>query len=289
MKKIKKFAEEVAEVIRREYSLHVSNVEVKEVVKNNDTTFVAITYKVPNSNLSPCIYMEDFYNHYNGDYAYIYDVAKRIVIKEVLNLPQFYLDGMVNFNKIKDKVVPVIINKDRNKEYLKDKIYTPFLDLAIIYKIILNTDWTQSTIVTESLFNYWGIDKQTLHEEAVKNLPEAEIHSMASLLRDFAEFPDEDIDDDFPMKVITNDKKISGVSSVLLNNEFLRSLYEDMGKFIILPSSIHEVIVIPAGKRIDEGKFLADTVKDVNESVVSDEDFLSNSVYLFDGHLTILN
>ena len=49
----------------------------------------------------------------------------------------------------------------------------------------------------------------------------------------------------------------------------------------ILPSSIHECLIINAEdepKDIDE---LREMVKEVNETVVSDQDILSNNVYIY--------
>ena len=49
----------------------------------------------------------------------------------------------------------------------------------------------------------------------------------------------------------------------------------------ILPSSIHEVIMIPAD-RIDDPQKLSSMVHEANTTVVSTGDVLSDSVYYYD-------
>ena len=55
---------------------------------------------------------------------------------------------------------------------------------------------------------------------------------------------------------------------------------QQKGDFYILPSSIHEAIFIPASENVDAEE-LKTMVREVNETQVPKEDFLSNEVYFY--------
>lgn len=81
--------------------------------------------------------------------------------------------------------------------------------------------------------------------------------------------------------VCTNDSGMFGAAVMLLKDE-LNSIAERLGgKIYILPSSIHEVIIVPKIEAYDL-KMLRETVKGVNETVVNESDFLSDSVYQYE-------
>ena len=77
-----------------------------------------------------------------------------------------------------------------------------------------------------------------------------------------------------------NSHKLNGASAILYPNT-LKGLYNKIGSFYILPSSIHEVICVPDKNANLE--VLKSTVKDANKTVVSQEEKLSDNVYYFNG------
>ena len=68
----------------------------------------------------------------------------------------------------------------------------------------------------------------------------------------------------------------------MIDNDIFVELSEKMGcDLYILPSSIHEVIVVPAFNSVNSEE-LRDMVRDVNKTAINSEDFLSDSLCLFD-------
>ena len=59
--------------------------------------------------------------------------------------------------------------------------------------------------------------------------------------------------------------------------------YKSIGDYYILPSSVHEVIVLPASKKNNEAVNLVQMVKEINVTEVAPEEKLSDEVYFFDG------
>lgn len=90
------------------------------------------------------------------------------------------------------------------------------------------------------------------------------------------------------MYVITNQQEQYGASA-LLYEDCLRSLADQAGgDLYILPSSIHELIAIPAAGGDPTG--LQDLVREINgtKDLISPDEVLSNNVYRYsrDGGLT---
>lgn len=74
-------------------------------------------------------------------------------------------------------------------------------------------------------------------------------------------------------------------AAVLGYPEELKKAAEQLGEgFYVLPSSIHEVILLPDSKAVGiDPKELQQMVAEINQQQVREEERLSNSVYHFDG------
>ena len=84
------------------------------------------------------------------------------------------------------------------------------------------------------------------------------------------------------MYVLTNNNGVNG-ATMMVSKNVLDSIYEEFGdNFYILPSSLHEVILIPESFS-DDVEMYRDMVVDVNGSFLEAEDKLSDNVYHYDG------
>lgn len=87
-----------------------------------------------------------------------------------------------------------------------------------------------------------------------------------------------------PMYIITNKSGQLGASAIL-DKKALRRLDENIGngthKFFVLPSSIHEMIVIPY-EEMYELEEMSLLVKDVNHSLVSPAERLTDRAYIME-------
>ena len=81
--------------------------------------------------------------------------------------------------------------------------------------------------------------------------------------------------------VATNKEGVNGASVILYPN-LLRDFGIKIGEsFYILPSSIHEVILVPESLGA-QAQVLIEMVKDVNRIAVAEDEVLSDNVYLYD-------
>lgn len=83
-----------------------------------------------------------------------------------------------------------------------------------------------------------------------------------------------------PMYIMTNEQEVNGASVLLYDNVLESFALEKKTDFYILPSSIHEVILVPSNK-IDDPSALFTMVSDANNTVVALGDILSDSVYYY--------
>ena len=188
-----------------------------------------------------------------------------------------------DWEQVKPYVRIRLVRMEGNEEYLKDRPYKKVLDLAIIFVVLLNekegeiaaqVSWTQ----TET----WGIDAEELYRTAMDNLRKEEfsITDMTSL------FPAELVEV-MPMGIdvyiFSTKNRIQGARA-MLRMDMLKTFANEKGcNLFILPSSVHEVLLV-----CDEKGICVEGLKAMVSSVNSDpdaievEEVLSDSVYYYD-------
>ncbi len=296
MKKMKfeKFTDEVVKKIKMflPESFANASVELQSVVKNNDLKLTGLTIRSKGSNICPTIYLEQFYDEYkNGtDMRSILTntagVRVRNEVKEAFDVTQ-----ITDFEQVKDIIAPRLISKKWNEDLLDSRPHKLVADLAVTYHIMLKQDinGTASVPITNSLMESWGVDVDTLHEMAVFHLPKlvpSTFQSMSAVLSDMLGENDEAEDifsgitsQDDVMFVLSNKKKMYGASA-LLDKKIMKKIVDKFGNFYILPSSVHECLIVKATADMDVD-ILTAMVQDVNTGQVEVEDRLSDHVYKY--------
>lgn len=264
-------------------------------VKKNNATFRGIVFKNPVSNLSPTIYLDKAFERYESG-----EEIESIVenIKEMYDraLPEtnFDVSFFEDWDKVKNLVEPRLVKKEGNEEFLSDMPSTDFLDLAIIYavKCDLPGAGAGSITVTNRHFEMWGITMEELHNAAFANAKAEAVlepleNVLARMMGGFAPttnlLQEESYDissQNLPMMILRNERFING-ASLIADNDTLAKARGVMGDdLIIIPSSVHEVILLPKcfGKNLDE---LTSMIGAVNGEELPPEDVLSDHPYIF--------
>ncbi len=267
-------------------------VKLHDVTKNNGVVLTGLQIMREDSNIGPIFYLESYEDRYNnGCVRLISDIASEIVSEfdknEAGELPFCKEDSVSQIFRSKERVydgiLPKLVNYERNRENLEGKPHRRFLDLAVEYRYKLS-ECANVTITDKILDNFGGSEEElyeaalrNLHKDGymVKNLMEmfaARMYGMDEVNVDFREEPD--------MLVITNMSGLYGASGILCK-EYLNKAAEMFGCGIyVLPSSVHEVIAVP-DSIVSDISSLGDLVKEVNGTVVNEEEFLSDSVYYY--------
>lgn len=191
-----------------------------------------------------------------------------------------WVDFLVNFDsreQILSKAYCEVIGIKGNKKMLYSMPYIKVEDMAIIYKLLIseNDEGLATIKVTNQILDNMGISLQELHECAMANTQSffpAEVVLRPQI------FDIVGINSPF-IYVLTNRQTTNGAIAAFYPGE-LQKVVDTLCKDIyILPSSIHEVILMPdTGENVSELRAL---VKDMNRNVVSKEDKLTDSVYQF--------
>ena len=271
-------------------------IEVKKIIKNNSTEFYGLVIKKEGVSISPTIYLENYYEEYlcGRDIEFIVQEIVEIDIRSRENV-ELQIDTYRDFDKMKDAIMYKIINTECNVSTLQNIPHREYLDLSIVYYCLV-TDFegcSASWTINNEIMKLWGVDEEILFEKATENckriLP-CSIMSIMDVIYDLLasrENVNEDMLEELleleqgpQMYVITNRNKIFGASAIFYPG-VLMEFAQQNGDFYILPSSIHEAIFIPASEKLDKDE-MKSMVKDVNETQVPKEDFLSNEVYFYD-------
>ena len=276
-------------------------VDVLNVVKNNGLHLTGITIRNRESNMAPTIYLDGYFADYK-DGRTMENICKEIVQVYEKNKVQkdFFLKQVTDFKNVKDRICFKLVNREKNAELLTDTQYLEYQDLAVVVYILVSKDKSGITSITvrNSLMNMWGMDEDILYHLAKKNTQRlfrgrvsTMLEMMAEIIDESADRLDEEMveaffdmdvyeDSAFPMYVATNVFKMNG-ACILLYDGVLKKFAEKIsGDFYILPSSVHEVIFVPANGDMD-ARYLIQMVKEVNATEVSPDEVLSDNVYMY--------
>ena len=274
-------------------------VSVKQVTKNNGVMLHSVTVSRRGTNISPNIYLDGLYAAYEqgetfhrvmGEVRRIYEESK---VETSIDMG-FFLD----YEKMKEKVVYKVIGYERNKELLSKIPHILFLDMALVfYCHAPQKELGCATIlIYNSHLKMWGISKEHLYWDARKNaqsiLP-AKILSMEEIMKAvflsglIQEDQEEEMEgneerqkESSRMYVLGNERKLFGAAAMFYDGVLEEFSDKIKKSFFILPSSVHEVILLPDdGTRKAED--LWEMVCEINATQVEPEEVLTNAVYYF--------
>lgn len=283
MKSYEEFTKEIAETInnrREELFPNFKNVtvELNDVTKSNDEAHIGLVIRKEGSNMAPNIYLEDYYSDFqSGDT--MEEIIDRIASVRILNdVDGIDIENYTNLSLVRDKISCKLLNAKANELYLADKPHTKFLDLVVMY--VINVSKTMTMPITNSVLEQFGITKATLHKIAMKNLAKSasKIESLQDVLKHLVGEDNDLASEDTGVTVLTNDEAKFG-ANLILDKGVMEAMSKRMGgDFIIIPSSIHEVLVMPMSFGT-EG--LTDMIRTVNASSVDPIDVLSDHPYVY--------
>lgn len=172
----------------------------------------------------------------------------------------FELDILADYEAVKGRLIvalrPVVAGDP-------DMITRPFLDLEMVAKVVIGTDegGQSAARVSRGLVKTWGVTEDEVFAKAIANG-----HEFKSF-----EF--------FGMDILSNEAKVDGAAVMLYPDEFkpLAEKFDD--DVVIIPSSRHEVIAMPAGNISSEEA--AEMIQNVNSTEVEPQDVLSDHAYIY--------
>lgn len=254
------------------------NATVNDVIKNG-VTLRGLTIKENDSqNIAPCIYIDKMLNDFdspheaadaiiniyrshrtidlgcdisdltNPDYilSHAYIGLQKNSLEDIIRRPSPY-DGIEEFLYLRGEA-----DGEGNRWSVK-------LKPAMI-----------SDIETDNLW-------KTAEERTFRGF---QIHSLRSVLAGFGFCEEDSIPETLPMYIITNPEKFRG-AALACDMQSIRAWAKehDYSKAVILPSSVHEMLLVPVEDECDLETFNL-MVKEVNETQVDPTERLTDRAYL---------
>lgn len=261
-------------------------VQVHDTVKNNGTRLTGIV--AVKGNGGPCVYLDECYKEYQDGKMQYGEIVDEVFCQLADNrnaLQGIDIEKFKKWENIQGNVRAKLVNTKRNQEQLKTVPHRMFLDLTVVYYVMVieRGEEIGMFLIHHGHMEAWGKDEEALYQTAMKNMRvdgDADFFSMETLIKQICGTLPTDRWQDTGMYILTNRRKRFGASE-LLDKGTLRMMADQMGDgFIVLPSSIHECIVLRP-RVPSKYEDLAYMVRAVNDAEVSEEDRLSNHVYAY--------
>ena len=274
-----------------------ADVDIWPTQKVNRTLDALSVHKGNGRQVLPTIYVNDMYEHYRacGNLETVFRDAAECYARVQDNTKGY--EPNIDVEHIRENVVMCLVNTEQNRELLAGVPNRGFHDLSVIYRWVVERtpDAIGSIIVTDKLAEKIGITEEELFRCAVENTRRISPVSVTCLGGTFGGIPEgidipQEVREEMEMAsrtaenmwVISNSSGINGAVSMLYE-ENLHQLAEQLGDdLFILPSSIHEVIAVPAEMAGKNMTYLLEMVQEVNMGQLRLEERLSNSVYHYD-------
>lgn len=280
-----------------------AQVRVEEMRKLNEN-YLGIAILKENQVLAPTFNLNQLYEMYQSDPQISMESIMRNITGVVLDTPeQFDLKSITEYENAKEKLFIRVSSAEKNGEMLQNVPHQIREDLVITYHLAISMDEVGrgSTTITNDMLKRYGISEEQLHADAMESSPKImplHVEAMKNVIKQIIggdnkpliqdkgfkameEVISEGLKEGEPMFVITNQQTMDGASAIFYP-EVMKQLGECFqGDFFILPSSIHETIVLP-----DKGDFdylsLKSIVQEINNNQVLEEEQLTNDVYHYD-------
>ena len=278
-----------------------ATVSLYNTQKNNGVSLWAVVIKGNDTNVAPTIYLEKYYEMYNTTLTDIREIAIKIIdfYYDHCDDVSFDFNNYLDFEKIKALLRCKLVNTEKNRELLEKVPHKEFLDLSIVFYCLFdeNIEYTQITIVYKQHLKFWDVEEDELFEIAFKNTYICDLFEVSPMHEVIGQMIDnmrndngisyeddsvleEIYENDMQMYVISNKRKVFGATAMLYIDLFKKIATKIDSDLYILPSSIHEIIVVPM-HTIDDLDNYGEMVRCVNENEVYPDEVLSDNVYIY--------
>lgn len=280
-------------------------VQIQEVSKNNGVSLLGLLILNQKQNISPTIYLNAFWEAYETGMPLdeLAEIILRIYLKDT---PAENVDMSFfrDYGQVKERICYKLVHAGRNERLLQEIPYVEFMDLAICFYYAYEGKQlgSGSILIHNSHLELWDTNIADLMRLARQNTPRLfpwECCPMEKVIRELLEqqgeqgeamLKEEEQEEFFremPMEILSNQKHTFGAACILypgLLHHLAGKLAADKARgctgLYILPSSIHEVILLPAQEALSR-KQLCAMIQEVNETQVEPEEILSDRLYIY--------
>ncbi len=282
MLSLKEFANTIEDRVRTEVS-SLSGIQVGQKEYDKPTGHIlGLTIEnadVPGMTMS--FNLTDAYSRFiisDNEQDYILDMVDQIKYGVIQNYDSFSkrceeAKKLTDYNWVKDHLSVRLV---QNTSPYADKAPSIKVGADLIMFAMIKISENESTVVTDNMVKAYGITPFKVLDDALKNAPILNPVVIDDLSK-FAGMPGEA---PFPVLVVTAQDHVLGASALLYPG-VLDELAERLdGNFYIIPSSVHEVMVMP--EKYADPENLNDMIFTTNQDMLEPDQILSSHCYFYD-------
>lgn len=279
------FCTQMQENLQKVYGEN-GRVKLHCVQKVNGVLLRGITIMKEDRNIVPTLYLEYYFEKYESGTP-IFELVREFIneYEKSSIYEEFDIDFFEEYEKVKPHLGYKLINYEMNWQLLQEVPHKCYLDLAIVcYCNIADDKIGSGTIlIRHEHMKMWELEERQLIKDAMENMMlqmPAELLNMSTVLKELFDDSNGLIVSKLPMYVLTNKGKLYGAGSLMYPGQLERIAGELGDDYYMLPSSVHEIIILPKSFASDE-KHLSHMVDEINHEQLNREEILSNHAYLY--------
>lgn len=246
-----------------------------------------LTFTQPDGNIRTCptIYLDQMYQKYQNtdDLNITMCEAAQVICNAYHEIPDISILNDKDY--VSKNIIFQLINTEQNHDMLQNIPNRQVNDLSVIYRLVVSVEneGLASSLVNNDLMERYGFNEEELYKMATENtrrIMPPTVRNMSELLGGMIP----DLQEDFlpPMWIVSNEQNINGAATIIYD-DIMSDLAEKLNSDLyILPSSIHECIVLSSS--VGESEELLNMVMDVNMTAVDQSERLSNQVYYYNSN-----
>lgn len=235
-----------------------------------------------NSNIAPIIYTEAIIERAEKEEKPLFEVVSAIIgIYESSRAVDLDVDSLFNRDFVLSHIY-IGLQKDSTEDIIKRNSGLDGIESYLYIRREKSKDESFSVRITDMLLakEKISLDEAWSNAEANTNA-ETKIESMAKVMSEMMGFEySEEMDEMTPFYILSNTCKMKGASAVLnkkVLSEFGEKYHTD--RVVVLPSSIHEMLIVPYTEDIDLNTF-SEMVGEVNNTEVDPTERLTDRAYI---------
>ena len=298
----KSFGEKIVEGLKARLKNNLE-FDLRTIVKSNDCSRNVLIIQEPNDSVGKTVCLDDMFKAYQEQNVSIEMLVEELVPICEMKTPNFVelddskclLEKMQDFDYLllNGNITLKLINRSMSEKYLEGKAYLEFLDLAIVFCMIMKTSDTEigTIAIPEEITKEWNVSLNQAFEKVLEVIEKENpivrmtmfdfmSDMIARNLGDLKEL-EEFVAPSKEMYIQTNQQKINGSMTLVYKDNLLRFCEETgWSSIYIIPSSIHELLFIPITEEVSEEN-LKSMIVEVNTTQIADEEVLSNNLYIY--------
>ena len=287
------FLDRVTEDLSSYLPYHHGPIEIHkvDVEKIDAPSYRGLSIGKQGSNISVTIPMEAFFEKIQRGQNYVSvvsDLAEK-ADRQLADMPVIDSGTLSSYDSIRNHLMMELVGTKANREMLRNIPHTEIEDMSAIYrvKVDLGGDREASALVTNRMMNSFGITKEQLHADALMSAPAtnpAMLRRMGDVLVEMTGMdPSDMIPSVEPQLFVASTRDSDRGAACILYPGFLEAAKNVVGdQFFILPSSIHEMLLLPDNGAMSTAELKA-MVTAINADVVDPDEILTDNVYHYDG------